>query len=183
MKCYLSTIVGALALWLPCLTVIGQEAESQIAKSVASGVVFNLSDAHPSSDETEGHAALVVPSSAVCHHPGFPRKPLWDRPGDRNASEYPPIRYCQNEGFRAGWPESVRKHAICSINSHYSAWYVGGGSAWIFPHGRQRKPDEGTWGLDYSLFHYPKSIWMKWTPGREQGGLGAYSTDHKHLLK
>ena len=124
-------------------------------------------------DET----AHVYPSQ-VCHEPGVPRKPHCQRPGDINQSDCPPIRYCQDDCFRAGWPHAVRKWARCSINHHYSAGYVGGGSAWIFPHGRARTCEEGTWGLDYSLLSRPKMVWMTWTNGREQGGLGAYETDH-----
>ena len=131
--------------------------------------------------EHAGHAAedsAHVYPDYVCHDPGFPQKPYCDRPGDINRSAFPPIRYCQDDCFRAGWPHAVRKWATCSINPHYSASYVGGGSAWIFPHGRGRSCEEGTWGLDYSLWSRPKLVWMKWTNGREQGGLGAYETDH-----
>ena len=135
-------------------------------------------ESEPCAAEEAGHTYPHQYPSQVSHDPGVPRKPHCERPGDINASDYPPIRYCQDDCFRAGWPHAVRKWATCSINPHYSAGYVGGGSAWIFPHGRWRKCEEGTWGLDYSLLSRPKMVWMNWTQGREQGGLGAYATDH-----
>lgn len=131
--------------------------------------------AHGSAEnEKDGH---VFPSY-VSHDPGVPRKPHCERPGDIDQSACPPIRYCQDDCFRAGWPHAIRKWATCSVSSHYSAGYVGGGSPWILPHGRARTCEEGTWGLDYSLLSRPKMVWMSWTHGREQGGLGAYETDH-----
>ncbi|MGN6546751.1 MAG: hypothetical protein ACTHK7_16975 [Aureliella sp.] len=161
----------------------------------ADGPVYSLSDldqAHgeAASPEAVHELAPIVPGAEsgvelvpeyprqVSHHPGTPQKPRWDRPGDINQSQCPPERYLQDDCARAGWPHTVRKWATCSINPHYSAWYVGGGSACVFPHGRGRTLDEGTWGLDYSLWPRPGHVWMKWTRGREQGGLGAYDTDH-----
>jgi hypothetical protein len=144
--------------------------------------IYSLSDKHDStatstSSQLSDDADPEYPQQ-VCTHPGVPRKPLWDRPGDINQSQCPPIRYGQDDCFRSGWPHSIRKWSTGSINSRYSAWYVGGGSAWLFPHGRGRTCEEGTWGLDYSLWSRPKLVWMNWTRGREQAGLGAYETDH-----
>lgn len=155
------------------------------------GVVYSISDPdedhaatapHQVSQATpHGVPGREVPHeypSYVSHHPGTPRKPHRARPGDIDQSHCPPERYCQEDCSRAGWPHAIRKWATCSINPHYSAWYVGGGSACIFPHGRNRTCEEGTWGLDYTLWPRPSHVWMKWTHGREQGGLGAYETDH-----
>lgn len=91
---------------------------------------------------------------------------------------YPPVRYSQDDCFRAGWPHAVRKWAGSSTNDHYSAWYVGGGAPGFLPCARNRTREEGTWGLDYSLWSQPKQVWLKWSRGRELGGLGAYETDH-----
>lgn len=146
-------------------------------------LVYRISDIEVSSapqEESETpvrkHAALAHDDpeqnypSAVCRDPGFPRKPLWERPGDTDLSSCPPVRYQQGDCFRAGWPHSIRKWATTSLNSRYSAWYVGGGSPAIYPHGRHRHAHEGTWGLDYSLWSRPNLVWMKWTCEREQGG-------------
>lgn len=113
----------------------------------------------------------------VSHDPGFPAKPHRERPGDINRSNCPPERYQQDDNVRSGWPQTLRKWTAPSVNPHYSAWYVGGGSAWIFPCDRGRSCQEGTWGLDYSVWKKPGSVWMHWTHGRPQGGLGAYQTD------
>lgn len=115
--------------------------------------------------------------SHVSHDPGFPGKPLWQRPGDVDLSDYPPPRYCQDDNFRSGWPNCLRRWTMPSITSHYSAWYVGGGSAGIFPRGRCRAEDEGTWGLDYSLWKRPRTVWMLWTNGRYQAGEGLYTAE------
>ncbi len=112
------------------------------------------------------------------HDPGRPRKPLWDRPGDIKRTDCPPIRYCEDDEQRAGWPHAVRPHAQCSINHHYVVGYVGGGSALGLPHNRPRTTEDGTWGMDYAFFPYPRTVFMRWTCGRDQGGLGAYGTDH-----
>ncbi len=115
----------------------------------------------------------------VSTDPGFPRKPLWERPGDFNGSQCMSPRYCQTDFFRAGWPRDQRKRAVCSMNDHYFAWYVGGGAGLPFLKSRHRTQEEGTWGLDYSLWKKPRTVWMKWTCGRYQGGEGAYATDHE----
>jgi hypothetical protein len=150
------------------------------ALSMADDRIYRISDRHDVPLASASAHPSVMPREYpchVCHDPGTPHKPLWTRPGDRDESWCPPIRYRQDDCFRSGWPHAVRKWATCSINPHYSAWYVGGGAAGAFPHARNRTCAEGTWGLDYSLWRSPKHVWMQWTPGREQGGLGAYQTD------
>jgi hypothetical protein len=82
--------------------------------------------------------------------------------------------------IRSGDPNCVYKWAAPSITSKYSAWYVGGGAAFK---GRGRKSSEGTWGLDYDgLFGHART-WLNYTCGKEQGGEGAYETDHVPLKK
>lgn len=154
----------------PGNAVIARLSDDCPSEAISPGVLSSLSDLK--------HEQIHYPAQ-VSHRPGFPKKPRWERPGDFNQRENPPIRYCQEENFRAGWPSDVRMHATCSVNSRYSAWYVGGGAAWLCPYGRCRNRDEGTWGLDYSLWSRPQSVWMKWTHGLEQGGLGAYATDRE----
>ncbi len=141
-----------------------------------------LSEGNAGSEHADAQLGHVYPDY-VSTDPGFPRKPLWERPGDYNGSHTMAPRYCQEETFRAGWPNDVRKHAICAVNDHYYAWYVGGGAGLPFLKNRHRTPTEGTWGLDYSLWKKPRTVWMKWTCGRYQGGEGAYETDHKPLFE
>lgn len=67
---------------------------------------------------------------------------------------------------------------VRTINEHYSAWFVGGGTAWTYPHkAHVRSNEEGTWGMDYDGIFAPRHVWMNWSKGRKQGGLGAYETD------
>lgn len=116
--------------------------------------------------------------NCVSYDPGHPAKPLIDRPGDRNRADCPPERYLQSDWERAGKPHCVAWWAIPPINKEYSACYVGGGTAWILPrHIRPRQDHEGTWGLDYDGLFRPRRVWLNWSCGREQGGLGAYETD------
>jgi hypothetical protein len=147
-------------------------------------VAFPRERSDISIQSSDGATGLVVASEEVypfpqqvSHAAGRPAKPLVERPGDINLSDCPPRRYGQDDNVRSGWPQSLRRWTHPSVNSHYSAWYVGGGSAWIWPHDRQRSCQEGTWGLDYSTWKKPGTVWMHWTEGRWQGGLGAYETD------
>lgn len=132
---------------------------------------------HDHGSEAEAEAEKVYPR-CVSHDPGWPQKPVHDRPGDINWGDCPPPRYLQNNYFRAGWPLSIRPRAICSINPRYAAGYVGGGAFLGLPHARPRTCEEGTWGLDYTIWSKPATVFMRWTNGCEQGGLGAYETDH-----
>ncbi len=118
--------------------------------------------------------------SQVSHQPGIPHKPLVDRPGDINRKDSPPRRYCLADCERAGRPHEIAWWAKCAVNKHYSAWFVGGGNAWVFPkQSRQRRRDEGTWGLDHDGLFHPRRIWLNWSCDRTQGGLGAYETEHQ----
>ncbi len=111
----------------------------------------------------------------VCRDPGHPKKPLITKPGDRNRGECPPLRYRMDDCERAGHPHCYHRWAKCSVDEKYSAWFVGGGSP--FPFARGRTSSEGTWGLDYGgLFGHAK-VWLNYTHGRNQGGIGAYRTD------
>ncbi|HEY6564594.1 MAG TPA: hypothetical protein VIY86_08870, partial [Pirellulaceae bacterium] len=132
---------------------------------------------------TEGEAEEVeapeIPSEqkccpGVCRRPGRPRKPLFQRPGDINQGECPPRRYCRDGHCRAGQPQHVAPWARWSVTPRYAGGYVGGGSA---VGGFGRTLEEGTWGFDYRGLYRPRAVFMNWTCGREQGGVGAYSTD------
>jgi hypothetical protein len=111
----------------------------------------------------------------VCRHPGHPKKPKRDKPGDVNRGDCPPLRYRIPDCKRAGNPLAVHRFAKCAVDGKYSSWFVGGGAA--FCRGRCRKPTEGTWGLDYGGFFGHANVWLKYTRGRKQGGEGAYATD------
>lgn len=159
--------------------------------AVQSGVHFHLGDTvFPdwSSDASRpgpGEAAELVFAAEdtyafpqhVSHAPGYPAKPIRKSPGDIDRSDCPAARYTQDDNARSGWPQTLRKWTSPTITPHYSAGYVGGGSAWISPGKRGRSIQEGTWGLDYSTWKCPGTVWMLWTHGRTQGQLGAYRTD------
>jgi hypothetical protein len=116
----------------------------------------------------------------VCKDPGHPKKPKHPRPGDIDEGDCPSKRYRMDDCLRSGDPNCVYKWAAPSITEKYSAWYVGGGAAFK---GRGRKSSEGTWGLDYDgLFGHART-WLNYTCGKEQGGEGAYETDHVPLKK
>ena len=167
-----------------------QSSRQQSVPNEARPVQFSISDtsSQPAFEDSQAateRATEEVSSEypdTVSTDPGFPRKPIWERPGDFNGSKWMLPRYCQDDCFRAGWPGALRKRATCSMNSHYSAWYVGGGAGLPFLSNRHRTAEEGTWGLDYSLWKKPRTVWMKWTCGRHQGGEGAYETDHEPLF-
>jgi hypothetical protein len=111
----------------------------------------------------------------VCRDPGFPAKPLITKPGDRDRGDCPPLRYRMNDCERAGNPHCYHRWATCSVNDKYSAWFVGGGSP--FRLARGRTSSEGTWGLDYGGFFGHAKVWLNYTHGRNQGGVGGYRTD------
>jgi hypothetical protein len=150
----------------------GQDAHGHDAHGTVSE---HLSDAggHLSDGEETEH----YPDS-VCYCPGHPQLPLWKRPGDINLKDCPPERYCLPNCVRAGQPHCIAPWAKCATNEKYSAWYVGGGTSWLLPrYIRCRRPEEGTWGLDYDGLLRPRRVWLNWSCDREQGGLGSYATD------
>ena len=115
--------------------------------------------------------SLPLDCHGVCRDPGHPEKPLITRPGDRDRGDCPPLRYRMDDCERAGHPHCYHRWAKCGVDGKYSAWFVGGGAA--LPFGRPRTASEGTWGLDYGgLFGHAK-VWMNYTHGRNQGGVGA----------
>lgn len=118
--------------------------------------------------------------NCVNHQPGRPRKPLIQRAGDINVESCPAARYSMGNHQRAGGPDHVAFWARCAVNKNYSAWFVGGGTPWIYSRkALARNHEEGTWGMDYDGLFRPRRVWMKWGCDREQGGLGAYETDGK----
>lgn len=81
---------------------------------------------------------------------------------------------------RAGNPHSIAWYARPSVDQHYVAYYLGGGAAFK---GAYRRPDEGTWGLDYAGAILKRRVMLGWWHGRrEQDGGGSYETDGPHLL-
>lgn len=87
-------------------------------------------------------------------------------------------RYGMDNHERSGNPDQVACWARCAVDKNYSAWFVGGGTPWIYPRkGRARTNEEGTWGMDHDGLFRPRRVWMNWGCEREQGGLGAYQTD------
>ncbi|MGI9471375.1 MAG: hypothetical protein ACR2NZ_07590 [Rubripirellula sp.] len=129
--------------------------------------------------ELESHGCPTCTSKTcygVCTDPGHPRKPIINKPGDRDRGDCPPLRYRMSDCKRSGHPHCVAPWAACSVDGKYSSWFVGGGSP--FAKGRPRKSTEGTWGMDYGgLFGHAK-VWLKYTRfHRNQGGEGAYATD------
>ena len=117
----------------------------------------------------------------VCTDPGWPRKPLINKPGDRDRGDCPPKRYRIPDCQRSGHPHHVAPWATCSVDGKYSSWFVGGGTP--FAKGRPRKRTEGTWGLDYGGLFGHAHVWLKYTRfHRNQGGEGAYATDGEPAL-
>src|SRR5690606_11026172 len=110
----------------------------------------------------------------ISYSPGFPSKPRRDQPGDIDRGDCPPYRYGLSDCERAGKPHQVAWWAAPSVDSNYSAGFVGGGAAFG---GRGRMRSEGTWGLDYHGSLPLRRVWLKWTCGRSQAGEGAYQTD------
>jgi hypothetical protein len=81
---------------------------------------------------------------------------------------------------RAGNPQSIAWYARPSLNEHYCGGYVGGGAVHS---GHARRPDEGTWGLDYTGALFKKHVWLQWWHGRrDQDGGGSYVTDGPPLI-
>jgi hypothetical protein len=76
----------------------------------------------------------------------------------------------------AGHPTFLHRHAFPSDTGRYFGYQVGGGT--IFP-GTGRDLDEGTFGWDYANPLFPARVALGWSHRREQGGTGAYATDHK----
>ena len=151
-----------------------------------SGTEFSRTDEQPG---TRDESLVVEPASepagmedgssdsysrCVDHSPGHPRKPVHEKPGDRNWGEAPPARDCQCGHCRAGCPLCVAHWAKPAVTCRYAGGYVGGGAALG---GRCRHPHEGTWGLDYCGWLSPRRVFSQWTCGREQAGEGAYATD------
>ena len=121
-------------------------------------------------------AGVSFPSQ-VSHWPGKPQKPHVERPGDRNVSSNPAQRYALSDDVRAGCPESLGLWAAPSLSPKYSAGYAGGGTRFNSPHSRPRNRQEGTWGLDYTLWNQPKMAWLRWSDGSLRQSNGNFETD------
>jgi len=86
----------------------------------------------------------------------------------------PGFDYRYEDHCRAGFSQSVRRHAIPATTRYYGGYYVGGGVPFL---GEGRYEDEGTFGWDFLGF-VPKRVALNWTHGRrEQGHGGTYKTD------
>jgi hypothetical protein len=82
---------------------------------------------------------------------------------------------------RAGWPRCLAHHTEYTHTPGGIGYYVGGGAP--LGHGDARCPSEGTWGWDETGFpHFRRRGALGWWHGRcEQGGMGAYATDGRHI--
>ena len=176
-------LVGFAQLLLPIALARGDDTQVDDVRNAQPVVHCSLSDAAITTsafnihDEAPEHDFALY-SDSVSHDPGRPAKPIRKLPGDIINKAHPEDRYCLDVHERAGNPGQVAWWARCAINEHYSAWFVGGGTAWTYPHkARVRSNEEGTWGMDYDGIFAPRRVWMNWSKGRKQGGLGAYETD------
>ena len=76
---------------------------------------------------------------------------------------------------RSGYHGRVAWYALPTFTRAYTAYYVGGGQA---VGGSCRRPEEGTWGVDYRGLLLPSRVNLWWNHGeRYQGGGGTYKTD------
>ena len=116
-------------------------------------------------------------SSHVSYRAGQPQKPLIKRPGDRNVTSSPAQRYLQSDNVRAGCPESLGVLAAPSSSSKYSAGYAGGSTVLNATYSRPRNHQEGTWGLDFTLWGHPKLAWLRWSDGSRSQPNGNFETD------
>lgn len=93
------------------------------------------------------------------------------------------IHFQGDQFHRAGDPQCTSPLAGPGESPHAVGYYVGGGArvkGWI---GEERRPQEGTWGTDYSGCLIRKKIDLRWSHGkRAQGGVGAYRTDGPRLI-
>lgn len=93
------------------------------------------------------------------------------------------IHFQGDQFRRAGDPQCTSPLAGPSEAPHAVGYYVGGGArvkGWL---GEERRPEEGTWGADYSGFLIHKKIDLRWSHGRRyQGGVGSYRTDGPRLI-
>jgi hypothetical protein len=92
-------------------------------------------------------------------------------------------RYCSDGMSRAGRPWLPGVFATKGIDAEHSVGYVGGSTPFKGDHsgrlqGESRRPEEGTFGYDYTGLYFKRNTWLLWTHGRrEQGGLGRYETE------
>ncbi len=135
---------------------------------------MRLSAEHPVAFCLSDEGEMEPPCPGVCRDPGRPKKPRHKKPGDITRGDCPPWRDRLDGSRRAGNPHEVSAWAKPSVTHKYSGGYVGGGS--VFG-GRSRAADEGTWGLDYDGCLPVRSVFLRWTCGRKQGGEGAYASD------
>jgi hypothetical protein len=97
-------------------------------------------------------------------------------------------RYCADGMQRAGLPWIPGVFASAGSDQQHSVGYVGGSTPFKGTvagglQGECKRPEEGTFGYDYSGWYYKRKTWLLWTHGRrEQGGLGRYETDGPRIL-
>jgi hypothetical protein len=93
------------------------------------------------------------------------------------------VHFQGDQFHRAGDPQCVSPLAVPSQSPHGVGYYVGGGARVKGCVGEERRPNEGTWGTDYSGILLHKKIDLRWSHGRRyQGGVGAYRTDGPRLI-
>ncbi len=127
--------------------------------------------------DLESDASHSFFPSQVSTKPGKPTKPVIKRPGDRNVSAEPALRYKLADSVRSGYPQTMSEFALPAMNANYSAGYAGGSTIGFSSHSRPRNHQEGTWGLDFTLWGQPRLAWLRWSDGSIQKSNGNFETD------
>jgi hypothetical protein len=108
--------------------------------------------------------------------------------GKETPAGNPSGRYATEGIHRAGYPWIPGVFANVGTDPQHSIGYVGGSTPFKHPasgslQGECRRPQEGTFGYDYSGLYFKRNTWLLWTHGRrEQGGLGRYETEGPRIL-
>lgn len=80
---------------------------------------------------------------------------------------------------RAGYPPCVSKCARPGRTCKYAVGYIGGGC--IGRCGEARRPEEGTFGWDYTLNWRPGRVFLTWCHCDKQQPPGPYKPDGPHV--
>jgi hypothetical protein len=80
---------------------------------------------------------------------------------------------------RAGYPPCVAWYAKPGRTDKYAVGYIGGGC--LGCNGEPRRPDEGTFGWDYTGGCRPCRVFLNWCHCGKQPPPGPYKTDGPHV--
>jgi hypothetical protein len=80
---------------------------------------------------------------------------------------------------RAGYPPCVSKCAKPGRTAKYALGYIGGGC--VGRKGEPRRPDEGTFGWDYTCNWRPCRVFLNWCHCGKQQPPGPYKPDGPHV--